>query len=196
MEWSDTKLAKGLPMIDGRIPAVVLPAVARVLRRKPGHQPVARDLRDDRCRGDGEGLRVASHDLAVLAWRERGIEDAASVDEHPVVLTDLPERAEHRHMARVIDVEAMDLRDRCRADADLHDAASDRTEELLALETCQHLRVVNPSDEAGVGRGQACGGDNPPPERGHAHPVDTDDAQGANPPTAPLPGGGRARVPS
>ena len=76
-----------------------------------------------------------------------------------------------------IDAEAMDLRDRGRADADLHDAASDRPEELLTLETCQHLRVVHLSDEPGVGRDQACRGDNRPRERGHADLVDTDDAQ-------------------
>src|SRR5438132_6937352 len=177
MEWSDTKLAQGLAMIDGRIPAVVLPAVTRVLRRKPGHQPVARDLRDDRCRGDGEGLRVASHDLAVFAWRERGIENAASVDEHPVVLTDLTERAKHRDVARVIDVEAMDLRDLGRADADLHDAAPDRPEELLALETREHLRVVHLADEPGVRRDQARRRDHRPRERGHTDLVDADDAQ-------------------
>src|SRR6266849_10146355 len=112
MEWSDAKLAQGLPMIDGRIPAVVLPAVAWVLRSEPGHQPVACDFRDDRCRGDGEGLRVASHDLAVFAWRECRIEDAATVHEHPGVLADLMERPQHRHVARVIHVETMDLRDR------------------------------------------------------------------------------------
>src|SRR5438876_66905 len=86
--------------------------------------------------------------------RERGIEDAAPVDEHPVVLADLPKRPKHRDVARVIDVQPMDLRHRRGADADLHDAALDRAEELLALEAREDLRVVHLADEARVGTDQ------------------------------------------
>src|SRR6266545_1492278 len=109
MERREAARAKRRAMVDRRIAAVVFPAVARVLASEASHETVARHLRDDRRGRDGEALRIALHDLAVPARRERGIEDATAIDEHPVVLADLPQRA-RRDMARVIDVEAVDLR--------------------------------------------------------------------------------------
>src|SRR2546423_11689880 len=75
VERRDAELPERLAMIDRGITAVVLPAVSGVLRGELRHEPVARDFRDDGCGGDREGLGVAPDDLAVLPWRERGIED-------------------------------------------------------------------------------------------------------------------------
>src|SRR5207245_9359112 len=95
----------------------------------------------------GDALRVATHALAVPAGRERRVQDAPAVHQHPVVLADLTQRAEHRDVARVVDVEAMDLGDRRGADADLHDARTDELEESLTLIAREHLRILHAADE-------------------------------------------------
>src|SRR5207302_10214152 len=110
------------------------------------------------------------------AWRERRIQDAAPIHEHPVVLADLAQRAEHRDMARVIDVEPVDLGDRSRADPYLHDPSADRPEQPLALQTGQDLRVVHPANELRIGSHQARRRDDRTGERGHPDLVDADDA--------------------
>ncbi len=164
-------------VVDRRIPAVVLPAVARVLAGETRHETVARHLRDDRRGRDGEALRVAPHDLTVTSRRECGIEDATPVDEHPVVLADLSQRARHRDVAGVIDVEAVYLRHRRRTDAHAHHARSDELEEILALRTREQLRVPDTADELRVRRDETRGRDHRSGERGHADLVDADDAQ-------------------
>src|SRR6267378_420824 len=147
MERRDPELAQRLAVIDGRVAAVVLPAVTGVLRRELLHEAVAGDLRDDRRGGDRERLRVALDYLGGLARRESRIEDAPPVDEDPVVLTDLTQRSHHGDVTRVIDVEAMDLGERRGTDPYLHHPAADRIEEPLTLETRKHLRVVHFADE-------------------------------------------------
>ena len=82
-------------------------------------------------------------------------EDAAPVDEDPVVLADLPQRSQHRDVTRVVDVQSMDLRERRGPDADLHHAAADRIEESLALQTREDLGVVHLADELRVRRDHA-----------------------------------------
>src|SRR5688500_237595 len=171
------QLAQRLAVIDRRVAAVVLPAVARVLRREALHEPVARDLRDDRRGRDRERLYVALDDLGVAAGREGRVEDALAVDEHPVVLTDLPERPLHRDVARVVDVQPVDLRHGRGADADSRDAPADLRHQLLALDAREDLRIVHAPDELHVRGHETRGRDDGPRERGHAHFVDADDAQ-------------------
>ncbi len=98
-------------MVDGRIAAVVLPAVSRIARGELRHEIVPRHLRDDGRRRYRERPRIALDHLGVLPRREGRVEDAATVDEDVVVLADLPERALHGDVARVIDVQPVDLRD-------------------------------------------------------------------------------------
>src|SRR5205823_2505241 len=180
------KIAERLAMIDGRITAVVFPAVAGVLHCELRHEAVARDLRDDRRCSDRERFRVAPHDLRVPSRGERRIEDATPVDEDPVVLADLAQRAQHRNMTRVIDVEAMDLRERRGTDADLYNSAADRIEKPFALETRQDLRIVDLADEPRVRRDQACRRDHRTRESRHADLVDADNTQEALCPQALL----------
>ena len=80
-------------------------------------------------------------------------------------------------MTRVIDVEAMDLRERRGTDADLYNSAADRIEKTFALETREDLRVVDLADEPRVRRDQACRRDHGTRESRHADLVDADHTQ-------------------
>ena len=111
------------------------------------------------------------------ARRERRIEDAPPVDEDPVVLADLSQCAQHRDMTRVIDVEAVDLGERSRADAHLHDSAADRIEKAFALKTREDFRIVHLADEARVRRHETRGRDDGTRERRHADFIDADHTQ-------------------
>src|SRR5207244_6128925 len=106
--------------------------------------------------------------LSVPARRDRWSEDAPSVNEDPVVLADRSQRAQHRDMTRVIDVEAVDLGERSRADAHLHDSAADRIEKAFALKTREDFRIVHLADEARVRRHETRGRDDATSERRHA----------------------------
>src|SRR5258708_6665409 len=163
-------------MVDRRVPAVVLPAIAGIARGELLHQSVARDLRDDRGRGDGEALGVALHDLGMPARGEGRVDDLASVDEHVVVVADLAERALHRDVARVIDVQPVDLGDRGGPDADARHARADLRDELLALLTGEKLRVADRADDANVRGDEARGRDDRTREGGHADLIDAHDA--------------------
>ena len=60
-----------IAMLRRAVAGVPLPAVSRVLDRKRGHHPVARDLGYDRCGGDGKAEAVALHDGADGARKGR-----------------------------------------------------------------------------------------------------------------------------
>ena len=62
------------------------------------------------------------------------------------------QRAAHRQDGGVIDVDGVDLVDRCRADADREGAVADAHGEALAEVARQALGVIDAADGAGVGR--------------------------------------------
>ncbi len=109
MERREAHPADGLAVIAGGVPLVVLPAVARVARGEPGHHPVANDLRHDRRAGDRVDLRIAVDDLRVRP--DLGLEagDPIAIDQHVLVTTEAGDRASHREVGRVVDVEPVDL---------------------------------------------------------------------------------------
>src|SRR5438067_3027515 len=168
MERREPALAQRRAVVDARITGVVLPAVSRVLTGELRHEAIAGHLRDDRGRRDREAFRVALHDLAVLAWGEGRIDDAPSVDEHPVVITDLAQRTHHGDVARVVDVQPMDLTHRGGSDTDAHDSRANEESELLALDAGEHLRILHRTDELRIGCDQARRSDHWTGEGGHA----------------------------
>ncbi len=80
-------------------------------------------------------------------------------------------------MACVIDVQAVDLRERGGTDADLHNAPSDRVEKSFALEPGEDLRVVDLADEPRVRRNETRGRDDGTRESRHADFIDADHTQ-------------------
>ena len=105
-------------MLERGVALVVLPAVARVAGRELRHHPVADDLGDDRRAGDRVDLGVAVDDVRVRPDVRLEPGDPVAVDEHVLVAADPGDRAAHREVRGVIDVELVDLADRRGADAD------------------------------------------------------------------------------
>ena len=122
----DPVLLDPAPMVERRVAGVVLPAVVRVARGEPVHEPVADDLGDDRGGRDRVALRVAADDRRVGADVLLEAVDAQPVDQHVLALGDAADRAAHGEVRGVVDVDPVDLGHARRADADGHRAAADR----------------------------------------------------------------------
>src|SRR5204863_4849285 len=104
MEGGQALLADGAPMVRSGVANVVLPAVAGVTPREPVHEPIAGDFGHDRGAGDGIRERVAVHDARV--WAEVDVSDVETVDQRVIHWLDALQRARHRQMRRVVNVEA------------------------------------------------------------------------------------------
>src|SRR3954462_6822601 len=89
-------------MICRGVADVALPAVMWMTLRECGHQPIARDLRDDRRTGNGVTLPIAANDGSVL---EREGANALAVEPH-VMWRDRQARdgATDGERGRVVDV--------------------------------------------------------------------------------------------
>jgi hypothetical protein len=59
MMAGDAESADRLAVLLRRVSDIGLPAIAGIARRQTAHDPIARDLGDDRGRGDREAERVA-----------------------------------------------------------------------------------------------------------------------------------------
>src|SRR4051794_25415325 len=87
VQWRDAEAHDGLAVLGRRVTDVLLEPPAGMQRRRPVHEAIARDLRDDRRRRDGRALGVAVDDrpqwvLELLAEREAvaQAEDAGTGD--------------------------------------------------------------------------------------------------------------------
>ena len=137
-------------MLRHAVAHVALEAVARMRGAEPLHQPVARDLGDDRGRRDREHQRVAGdHRLAVAA----AVDLVAAVDEHELrPHRQRLHRARQRPQRGAQDVVAVDARGRAEGDRDLG-AGADLLVELLALLAVELLGIVEPARNALRDRG-------------------------------------------
>ena len=72
--------------------------------------------------------------------------DPVAVDEDVLVAADVRDRAAHRQVRGVIDVELVDLADRRRPDPDRHRPRPDDRRETLALRRGQRLGVADARD--------------------------------------------------
>jgi hypothetical protein len=71
MQRGDPVLLDRGPVLGRRVADVRGELPARVALLHPLHEPVARDLRDDRRRGDRRARRVAADDRALVEARRR-----------------------------------------------------------------------------------------------------------------------------
>ncbi len=120
-------------MLERRVSLVVLPPVARISRREPRHHPVANHLGDDRRTGDRVDLRVPIDDVRIRSDRHFEPGDPVAVDQDVIVAAKPGNRPAHRQVGRVVDVELVDLADRCGTHADRHGTGADQGRETLAL---------------------------------------------------------------
>ena len=132
-------------MLRHAVAHVALEAVAGMRRAEPHHQPVARDLGDDRGGGNRQHQRVAGDDrLAVAA----GVDPVAAVDEHQLgPHRQRPHRARQRPERGLQDIVAVDARGRAEGNRDLGGGANPPVE-LLALRRRQLLGIVEPARDA------------------------------------------------
>ena len=133
-------------MLERRVALVALPAVARVAGRQALHHPVADDLGHDRRAGDRVDLGVPVDDRRVRSDCRLEPGDPVAVDEDVLVLADAGDGASHREMRGVVDVELVDLADRCRADADRERAPPDERGEPFALRGRECLGIADAGD--------------------------------------------------
>ena len=101
--------------------------------------------------------------------------DAVAIDEHVLVTAQPADRATHRQVRRVVDVQAIDLGDRGRADADGDCASPDHGIELLALGLGQCLRVADAGDALAARLHDHRGRHHGPTRRRNADLVDAGD---------------------
>ena len=128
-----------------RCSPLALEAVAGVRQAEPRHQPVARDLGDDRGGGDRGDQRIAGHHrLAVAA----AVDLLVAVDEHQLrPARQRLDRARQRPQRGAQDVVAVDARDRAEGDRDLRRGA-DFLVQLFALFGVELLGVVQAARDA------------------------------------------------
>ena len=100
------------------------------------------------------------------------------------------DRAAHREMGRVVDVEPVDVGDRRRPDADRDRAPPDDRGQPLALERGHRLRVADAMDPVAVGRHDHGRGDHRTGRGGDTDLVHADDAARAVPPQGAFPAEG------
>src|SRR5688572_8587702 len=147
---------RGYPMrseprdvIARRVSGIRVPAVSGVPAIERGHQPVARDLRENRRAGDAEAPRIAMNHRGM---RYRQSPDVLAVDHHMVGRERQPaERAAHGERARLVDVDPVYLADRSGAERDADGALADLERELDPRGGRELLRIVDARYRALVG---------------------------------------------
>ena len=117
--------------------------------------------------------------------------DPVAVDDDVLVAAEPRDRAAHREVGRVVDVQLVDLADRRGADADRDGAAPDDRGEPLALGHRQGLRVAHAGDPVAAGLHDHGRGDDGAARRGDPDLVDADDPGQALVPEAALVAEGR-----
>ena len=149
---------------------VLREAVARVGGVELAHHRVARGLREDRRRRDGEAQRVAFDDALL---RDRHVLQAPRVDEEMLRRHDEAfDGALHREEPGPVDVDGVDLLDRGDADRPRRRRGLDLHRETLSLLGVELLRVVDVGDAAARREHDRRGVDRSG-ERAHAGLVDT-----------------------
>src|SRR6516165_6376919 len=149
--------ANPLAMFGCRVPDIGFPAVSRITRRQSAHDPIARDLGDDRSSRDRKAESIALNNGPHCATqRRRGIAiDECRIRSNP----EDGDSARHRQQRCAQNVDAIDLEDARRADPDAGDPATRATLERLvarlALLDGQCFRIVEliaqpPWEVAGV----------------------------------------------
>ena len=157
-----------LEMLGHAVAHVALEAVAGMREAEPRHQPVARDLGDDRGRRDRGHQRVARRSPPRNRSRSRcgrcrrRTRAAASTGS-------ALHRARQRPQRGAQDVVAVDARGRAERDRDLR-AGADLLVELLALLGVELLGIVEPARDA-LGIENDGGGDHRAGERSPARLV-------------------------
>src|ERR671931_1606303 len=109
MERRESEPPDRVAMVASCVALVVLPAVPRIARGEPGHHPVADDLGDDRGAGHGVNARVAVDHVRVLPDLLLETYDPVTVDDDVLMAAQTRDRAAHREMRGVVDVELVDL---------------------------------------------------------------------------------------
>ena len=139
-----SELEDGGAMLARCVADIGLPAITTIALGERAHDPVARDLGDDRGRRDREAESVALYDRLHRAGEGRR---HVAVDECHVRADSEPANGpRHRQKRRAQNVDAVDLAHARRADADMRDATTDAAPERspagIALLGGQNLRVI------------------------------------------------------
>ena len=169
----------------------MLPAVPRIARGQAGHHPVAHDLGDDRGARDRVHLRVAIDDVRVGPDQVLEPDDPVPIDHDVLVATEPGDRATHREMGRMVDVELIDLAHGRGADAHGDGTCPDQRREPLALGHREGLRVADAGNSVAARPHDHRGRDDRPAGRGDADLVDAGDPDVAVVPEAALVAEGR-----
>ena len=119
----DTVRGESRNVLARRVAGVVVSNIVRISPAEPGHEEIARDLGKYGRAGDAETAGVAVDDRGVRDWQRP---HQSSID-HDMIGRDLEpsERAVHRERAGLVDVDAVDLAHRCRADCERDRALAD-----------------------------------------------------------------------
>ena len=127
-------------MLGRRIAAVGFPAIAGIVTRMLGHDPVAGNLGNDRGSGNRPAPGVAGDDCFRRPVPARA---GIAVDEDPGgFLRQSRDRAGHRQHAGPVDVELLNLLDRADADANDRDSLQAAENGLPRLQV-ELLRIVD-----------------------------------------------------
>ena len=145
-----TKASDRLPVLEGRIALVPLPAVAGISDRQHGHHPIADHLCHHGGAGDRVGLCVPVDDRRIWPYLRLEPGDPVPIHEDVIMATQSRNRPTHGEMGRVVDVQAVDLTDGCSPQADRDRAPPDLWSKALALGRGQCLGVAYPGDSAAV----------------------------------------------
>ena len=177
----------GVAMLARGVAGVAVPAVHRVADGEVVHHPVADGLGDDRGAGDRVDPRVAVDDRRVRPDLRLEVGDPQPVDEHVVVTAEPGDRAAHREVGRVVDVQPVDVGDGRRPDADRDSPATDDRRQALTLAGGQRLGVADARDPVAVGRHDDGRRDDGAARRGDADLVHARDPGRAAAPQGALP---------
>jgi len=140
----DAKPADRFAVLLRRVSDIGLPTITRVTGCQTAHDPIARDLGNDRGRGDREAERVAlDHGLHGAGNRRCN----SSVDERGIrAYRQHRHGARHRQQSRTQDVKAVYFGHARRADPDTGGTAIGASPERLIADFTllpgQHLRII------------------------------------------------------
>ena len=131
----------GIEVVPGAVTFVLVEVIVRIHAVQAAHEPVSRDLGDDRGRGNAEALGVAPDDRQHPA---RPLEQLASVHQHQVGFeAKRLDRAVHGHECGLENVVTVDGGRMAERNADGDCARDDLQEERFTLFLFDRLGIVD-----------------------------------------------------